>query len=177
MGTPGEGSTLHSPLSPQLLGHGHGPQQSRRVGDRGPQPARPVWAHLSLPSSHPASGLWSQGSTGTAFGEVPPQLVSALEEAPPPGSLGLASGPHFLFPISQLCCNRGNAPPQRPELQEPADLGALRTSSMPILGARPQVGIRDRPSVLAQPPRGLVTPWGVTPHRLAHETQPMYPYC
>lgn len=120
---------------------------------------------------------WSQGSTVTAFGEAQPLLLSALEEAPPPGSLGPASGPHFLFPIPQLCCNQGNAPPQRSDWQEPADLGPLGTSVMPVLGARPQVGTRDRVSVLAQPPWGLVTPWGVTPHRPPHQTQAMHPHC
>lgn len=75
----------------------------RRVSRPGPGPG-----HLSLPSSYPVSRLWSQESPGAASGEAPAKLLSALEEAPPPGPLGLACGPYFLFPTLQLYHNWGS---------------------------------------------------------------------
>lgn len=102
-GGPGRAAALHSPLSPQLLGHGHGRPWSRGAGDGGSHPARPG------PSS-PLTSLQPRRVSavvpGAAAGEAPPLFLEiSSRRVPSSGSLVLASGSHFLFPASQLHCS------------------------------------------------------------------------
>lgn len=108
-----------------------------------PGPGR---GHRSLPSSHRTSQPWSQVSPEPPLGVGgPPQtsqlkkrlLLQAVGEAvahtsssPPPGPPSCAPNGEVHTP-SDMC------------VQEPSDLGPSGTSSMPVLGARPQLDPRD----------------------------------
>lgn len=68
-----------------------------------PRPRSPLTS-LQLASSR----LWSQESPGAASGEAPSQASFGSRRAPPPGPLGLACGPYFLFPTLQMYHNWGS---------------------------------------------------------------------
>lgn len=142
---------MHSPLSPQLLGHGHGRQWSRGVNDGGSHPTGSAQAEFSShfpPATRLGCGPRSLKSS-LGGGGGPTLLLSTVEEAPPPGSLDLAGGARTSSQPSPSCTAIGevSAYTQTLGLQESTDLGVLGTSSMIVLGARPQLGIRELHSV------------------------------